>query len=467
MRRRSYLAFLALLSVILLLAACQQQGNQAPTVQITSPADGTSVAEGNVVELSATATDPEEGDLSDGVTWESDLDGALTPDQDGNVKLSVGTHTITASASDSLGLTASDSVEVTVTAAVSTHLVSNGTSLSLVSIVGDEIEVVATAEIPAAGLLAGHRIFNVIKHPTLPLYYAASANDCSIGTEWCWGNGRIDTFEVDGDTITHVFAFVEDETQTEISCAVEVVDEDYVGQVGYCAPVGMVFSSDATRLYVDDDELDGVQIFAVDPDGVLTFIAEGASTSDHGLAIDPTDTYLYNGSHVIDVSGDVATDLTPGNNGNATALVDLDGTTGIITTYGVGTLAVLDLVDPTAPSEVDSLAIAGTNSTRYFDFLPSLERIVSVGMNVVNSVSFDGATLSLDDTYNSPGPDDVQYRTVSLSQDGSRALAAWFTTDTVEQPGGVDLFSVAADGSLAQLDSIEFPASSRVVLRLQ
>src|SRR5690606_9590579 len=174
MRRRSYLAFLALLSVILLLAACQQQGNQAPTVQITSPADGTSVAEGNVVELSATATDPEEGDLSDGVTWESDLDGALTPDQDGNVKLSVGTHTITASASDSLGLTASDSVEVTVTAAVSTHLVSNGTSLSLVSIVGDEIEVVATAEIPAAGLLAGHRIFNVIKHPTLPLYYAAS-----------------------------------------------------------------------------------------------------------------------------------------------------------------------------------------------------------------------------------------------------------------------------------------------------
>lgn len=41
----------------------------------------------------------------------------------------------------------------------------------------------------------------------------------------------------------------------------------------------------------------------MDAAGDLTFISEGGTTGAHGLTIDPTGTYLYNGNHVIEVTG--------------------------------------------------------------------------------------------------------------------------------------------------------------------
>src|SRR5690606_4931490 len=125
----------------------------------------------------------------------------------------------------------------------------------------------------ATGLLDGQQIFNVIAHPSQPWLYTASMNECQEQASWCWGNARIDRFVVGANSITHAgAAFVHDASQVDIPCAQYAVDPAFVGQVGYCAPVGMAFNTDATRLYVDDDEDDVVHIFSVNAAGNLTFL---------------------------------------------------------------------------------------------------------------------------------------------------------------------------------------------------
>lgn len=91
--------------------------NQPPAAPtITSPADGAEFGVGQEIEFSATATDPEDGELTgESIVWSSDLDGelgtgvAVTRDD-----LSEGTHQITVTATDSDGESASSSIEITV-----------------------------------------------------------------------------------------------------------------------------------------------------------------------------------------------------------------------------------------------------------------------------------------------------------------------------------------------------------------
>lgn len=82
-----------------------------PEVQITSPANGTSVSEDDgAISFSATASDLEDGDLTASITWSSDLDGVFVPP----AALSAGTHTITASVQDSAGQTGNAAITFTV-----------------------------------------------------------------------------------------------------------------------------------------------------------------------------------------------------------------------------------------------------------------------------------------------------------------------------------------------------------------
>ena len=89
-------------------------GNLPPSVTITGPADGTTVTEGTSVDLTGTASDPEDGDLTASISWSSNLDGNLGTGALVSATLSVGTHTITASVTDSSSAGASDSITVTV-----------------------------------------------------------------------------------------------------------------------------------------------------------------------------------------------------------------------------------------------------------------------------------------------------------------------------------------------------------------
>jgi hypothetical protein len=91
------------------------QGNNAPVVTITAPADGSSVTEGTVVTFTGMASDVEDSGLTTGISWSSSLDGPLQG-SGGSVMatLSAGTHSITASVTDSGGLPGSDAITVDV-----------------------------------------------------------------------------------------------------------------------------------------------------------------------------------------------------------------------------------------------------------------------------------------------------------------------------------------------------------------
>jgi len=88
--------------------------NDPPTVSITSPVDGSTFDSGATITFQGTATDPEEGDLSASLVWTSSKDGPIGTGGSFSATLSDGTHTITASVTDSGGATGSASVSITV-----------------------------------------------------------------------------------------------------------------------------------------------------------------------------------------------------------------------------------------------------------------------------------------------------------------------------------------------------------------
>ena len=90
--------------------------NIAPLVSIDSPADGASVPEGALVGFTASVID-EDVDLVDSVVWSSIPAGVVgTGATVSTDTLALGTYVVTASVTDSGGLTGSDSITITVNA---------------------------------------------------------------------------------------------------------------------------------------------------------------------------------------------------------------------------------------------------------------------------------------------------------------------------------------------------------------
>jgi hypothetical protein len=92
--------------------------NTAPSVTISSPATGTSVANGTSITFTGSASDTQDGVLTSALAWTSNIDGAIGLGGSFSRVLSAGTHTITAKAVDAGGLQTSKQVTVTVAAAV-------------------------------------------------------------------------------------------------------------------------------------------------------------------------------------------------------------------------------------------------------------------------------------------------------------------------------------------------------------
>jgi len=88
--------------------------NDAPTVSITSPADGSTFDSGATIFFEGTASDTEDGGLTAGLVWMSDIEGQIGTGSSFSTTLSDGSHTITASVTDSGGKTGSASVSITV-----------------------------------------------------------------------------------------------------------------------------------------------------------------------------------------------------------------------------------------------------------------------------------------------------------------------------------------------------------------
>jgi len=92
-----------------------QEANDPPEVEITKPTDGATFSSGETVNFAGTASDTEDGDLTAGLVWNSSIDENFwTGGSFSTSSLSDGTHTITASVTDSGGQAGSDSTYITV-----------------------------------------------------------------------------------------------------------------------------------------------------------------------------------------------------------------------------------------------------------------------------------------------------------------------------------------------------------------
>jgi len=93
-----------------------EPANTPPGVTMLSPANGTTVSAGTALVFSASADDPEDGDLSAAIAWSSSLSGPLGSGASLTLtSLSRGTHVVTAAVIDAGALVASATVTVTVT----------------------------------------------------------------------------------------------------------------------------------------------------------------------------------------------------------------------------------------------------------------------------------------------------------------------------------------------------------------
>jgi hypothetical protein len=88
--------------------------NTPPTLSILSPANGSVLAESLGLTLSGSAYDVQDGNISSKIVWSSSLNGTLGTGASLTVVLSPGTQIITASVTDSSGLTTKSSVSVTI-----------------------------------------------------------------------------------------------------------------------------------------------------------------------------------------------------------------------------------------------------------------------------------------------------------------------------------------------------------------
>src|SRR5688572_8400397 len=95
-------------------------GNTAPSVTITAPATTSSFTQGTSVTFAGSASDGEDGSISNRLVWMSSIDGHIGTGSSFARALSVGSHVVTASASDNGGLTATKQIIVTITSFPST-----------------------------------------------------------------------------------------------------------------------------------------------------------------------------------------------------------------------------------------------------------------------------------------------------------------------------------------------------------
>ena len=123
--------------------------NTAPSVTISSPASGTSVANGASVTFTGSATDPQDGSLTSSLAWSSNIDGSIGLGGSFSRVLSAGTHTITATVVDAGGLRTSKQVTVTVAAAAATQPSPSGATLT---VTGRKVKGLAQADLSWNGL---------------------------------------------------------------------------------------------------------------------------------------------------------------------------------------------------------------------------------------------------------------------------------------------------------------------------
>ena len=125
--------------------------NTAPSVSISSPGNTASFSQGSLISFAGSATDTQDGNLTSAIVWTSNIDGSIGGGGSFSRTLSAGTHTITASVTDSGGMSGSRSVTITVVAATP----SSSTSGASLSARGYKAKGLQKVDLSWSGLSAG------------------------------------------------------------------------------------------------------------------------------------------------------------------------------------------------------------------------------------------------------------------------------------------------------------------------
>jgi len=326
----------------------------------------------------------------------------------------------------------------------------------------DTFEVVADAAANTSGdvdVVAGgnYTIFGIAMHPSGDWLYVTSTYDCFQGSPYCWGGDLISRFAIDwssgGLTFEESYR-TSDEPSPNISTP---------------SPVTLVFSADGMQLFHQDDDLDGLRMWDVDPlSGDLMLIAATAegTTGQHGIAVSDDGTRVYHGDRVFSVGPASITKIPGGQSGEANQIVG--GTMFALLGGGQGAqIRAFSLADPDLPLELAASADT-PNHARGLAMVNGGALIVASGWGGLKSYDYDGAAITpsvgTGDTEfrdgGMPFPlnpgDEVSrvYRTISLNAAEDLVAAAYFTHDPDAGTGGIPpsgfiLVDVAADGSLS------------------
>ena len=194
----------------------------------------------------------------------------------------------------------------------------------------------------------------------------------------------------------------------------------------------------------------------------------------HGLAAHPNGTYLYNGTNIVNITGDMVMQVANSLGGNDTEVVlaasSVASTDLLVTAIDNLELAIYDLTNPESPVEVDTIEFLNNDApVRAQAHNDDYSRFVLVGKDEVRTVSFDGTTLALEDELIATGKSPVQNREVAVTGDDSElAVVVYFRGGNMNPIalGGAVLYRIdIVSGALTELDTESYASGpGRVAL---
>jgi 6-phosphogluconolactonase (cycloisomerase 2 family) len=324
-----------------------------------------------------------------------------------------------------------------------------GATLHAATITSTGYTETSSAAIPPDTLDPSHQIFGVIVHPNKQWIYVASADRR-------WGNARLNRFAVDWSTgaLTYVDAVDLAASGAGPSCV----------DTNNCIPVGLGITDNGSRLIVEENSADTFLTYAIASDGSLAFVNEAARsiTQLHGVGINAAGTYVYHGSKAYSRVADVITELgNDGTYGNASMVLTVGGVERLYTTLGPSEsempsqVAVLSLADPANPALIaQAEPVPGGSGVVSIDVASNGNRVIAVGDSSIAVYDFDGTALTLRSQVTIAS---VRGRGVAFNADASLAVVSF-------QTGGAKLYTVAADGTLAEVAAVTSTNPTRAVV---
>jgi hypothetical protein len=222
-------------------------------------------------------------------------------------------------------------------------------------------------------------------------------------------------------------------------------------------PVKMAINAAGTRMVHQDDDLDGLVLWSIDPaTGALVWLSEASGTRNHGVAFSADGQYVYNGTTLFTISGNTIARTMRGTNGNAGQIFG-DTLFFIVPNNG---LYAASLAAPASPTLITNLASPADRDL----FTRNGSLLLASGFGGIKSYTFGtgvfaaaagAAELQRDGSANL-GDTGVMYRSVHLNQTGNIAVASYFKTPQSSiprggKPSGYLFATVAADGQLARI----------------